>query len=54
MWTRSPVSGVDNEFIREHEGLVRTQARRIRAQLDLRTDIEDLIAYGMQGLIEAR
>ncbi|MCA9605543.1 MAG: sigma-70 family RNA polymerase sigma factor [Myxococcales bacterium] len=45
---------VDDAFVREHESLVRAQASKLRAQLDLRTDLEDLVAYGMQGLLEAQ
>ncbi|MCB9591559.1 MAG: sigma-70 family RNA polymerase sigma factor [Sandaracinaceae bacterium] len=45
---------VDDEFVREHTGLVRAQAARLRAQLELTTDLEDLVAYGMQGLLEAK
>lgn len=44
----------DDEFVREHEELVRSQARRVRAQLDLRVELDDLIGYGMKGLLEAR
>jgi RNA polymerase sigma factor for flagellar operon FliA len=44
----------ERDFIKEHEPLVRKLAGRIRAQLELTTDLEDLIAYGFRGLIEAR
>lgn len=44
----------DDAFVREHEDLVRGTARRVVAQLALDTSFEDLVAYGMQGLIEAR
>jgi len=44
---------VDEEFVKEHEGLVRALAVRVRGQLDLKTEVEDLVAYGMQGLLEA-
>lgn len=45
---------VDDAFVREHEALVRAQAVRLRAQLELKADVEDLVAYGMEGLLEAR
>lgn len=45
---------VDDAFVRQHEPLVRKQAKRVRAQFDLKTDLEELIAYGMQGLLEAQ
>ncbi len=45
---------VDDAFVREHEGLVRSQAVKLRAQLELKSDLEDLVAYGMQGLLEAQ
>ena len=51
---RQPVTAVDAAFVEKHQKQVRDQAKRIRAQFDLRTDIDDLIAYGMQGLLEAR
>lgn len=44
----------DDAFVREHEGLVRKQARRLRVQLELTVDEDELIAYGMQGLLEAK
>jgi len=44
----------DDEFVREHAGLVRKQARRLRAQLELTVEEEELVAYGMQGLLEAK
>ncbi len=44
----------EREFIEENEPLVRKLALRIRAQLELTTDLEDLIAYGFRGLVEAR
>lgn len=44
----------DTEFVREHAPLVRKVAGRVRAQLDLSADLEDLEAYGFRGLLEAR
>ncbi len=45
---------IDDAFVQQHQSLVRKQALRVRAQFELRTDLEDLIAYGMQGLLEAQ
>lgn len=44
----------EREFVAEHRPLVRTLASRIKTQLELTTDLEDLIAYGFTGLLEAR
>ncbi|MBX3270035.1 MAG: sigma-70 family RNA polymerase sigma factor [Sandaracinaceae bacterium] len=44
----------DDAFVREHEGQVRALAQGLRAQLDLKVDFDDLVAYGMRGLLEAR
>jgi RNA polymerase sigma factor for flagellar operon FliA len=44
----------DREFVKQHEALVRKLAGRVRAQLDLSVDLDDLIAYGFRGLVEAR
>ena len=42
------------QFVREYEGFVRGAALQTRAQLGLDTPLEDLIAFGFQGLLEAR
>jgi RNA polymerase sigma factor for flagellar operon FliA len=44
----------DEEFVREHEGFVRSIASRVRAELDLTCELEDLVAFGFHGLLEAR
>jgi RNA polymerase sigma factor for flagellar operon FliA len=44
----------DEQFVREYEGFVRGVALQTRAQLGLDTPIEDLVAFGFQGLLEAR
>jgi RNA polymerase sigma factor for flagellar operon FliA len=44
----------EREFVAEHRPLVRSLAMRIKSQLELTTDVEDLIAYGFGGLLEAR
>lgn len=44
----------DDEFIRQYDGFVRSIVIHTRAELGLETDPEDLVAYGFQGLLEAR
>jgi RNA polymerase sigma factor for flagellar operon FliA len=44
----------DEQFVREYEGFVRGVALQTRAQLGLDTPVEDLVAFGFQGLLEAR
>jgi len=44
----------DDRFIEEHRPLVRGLAHRIRAEFDLNVDLDDLIACGFRGLVEAR
>lgn len=44
---------VEDEVVREHEPLVRKLAHRVRAQFRLDTDVEELMAYGYRGLLEA-
>ncbi|MGF1467266.1 MAG: sigma-70 family RNA polymerase sigma factor [Sandaracinaceae bacterium] len=46
--------GSDEEFVRTHEALVRRLAAQVKAQLELPTEVEELAAYGFQGLLEAR
>lgn len=41
-------------FVKDYQGLVRTIALKVRAQLDLTCDLDDLIAFGNQGLLEAK
>jgi RNA polymerase sigma factor for flagellar operon FliA len=48
------MSGADDQFVREHEGLVASIAHRLRAEMELSTPAEDLRAWGFQGLLEAR
>ena len=42
------------EFIAQHEKMVHGLANRLRRELSLRGDLEDLIAFGFGGLLEAR
>jgi RNA polymerase sigma factor FliA len=44
----------DEQFIRDYEGFVRGTALQTRAQLGLDAPVEDLVAFGFQGLLEAR
>lgn len=44
----------DDQFVKEYEGFVRAVALQTRAQLGLDSAIEDLVAFGFQGLLEAR
>jgi RNA polymerase sigma factor FliA len=44
----------DDQFVVEYEGFVRGVALQTRAQLGLDTPVEDLVAFGFQGLLEAR
>jgi RNA polymerase sigma factor for flagellar operon FliA len=44
----------DEQFVREYEGFVRGTALNTRAQLGLDAPVEDLVAFGFQGLLEAR
>jgi RNA polymerase sigma factor FliA len=42
------------QFIAQHEKMVRGLANRLRRELSLRGDLDDLIAFGFGGLLEAR
>ncbi len=42
-----------NELIRRHETMVRGLAHRLRRELSLRGELDDLIAFGFGGLLEA-
>lgn len=44
----------DDRFIREHEGLVTSIAQRLRGEMELTLGMDDLKAWGFQGLVEAR
>jgi RNA polymerase sigma factor for flagellar operon FliA len=44
----------DDDFIREYEPFVRGVVERTRAQLLLECDVEDLMAFGFEGLLGAR
>jgi len=42
-----------NELIQRHETMVRSLAHRLRRELSLRGELDDLIAFGFGGLLEA-
>jgi RNA polymerase sigma factor FliA len=44
----------DEQFVREYEGFVRGVASQTRTQLEVHTDIEELVAAGFEGLLGAR
>jgi len=44
----------DNEFIRQYEPFVRGIAKHTSLQLEIDGDLEDLVAAGFEGLLEAR
>lgn len=44
----------DQRFIEEHEGFVTHIAKRLRREMDLSLGMDDLRAWGFQGLLEAR
>ncbi|MCB9708566.1 MAG: sigma-70 family RNA polymerase sigma factor [Myxococcales bacterium] len=45
---------LDDRFIQEHAGLVKSIAYKLKAQLDLNCELDDLIAFGYTGLVEAK
>lgn len=53
MFERGPVSAPSSETVERYEPMVRAIAFRLRRQLRLRIDVEDLIQLGMIGLLEA-
>jgi RNA polymerase sigma factor for flagellar operon FliA len=44
----------DDDFVRDHEGMVRALAKEVAFELGAATLIDDLVGYGMEGLLEAR
>ena len=44
----------DSSYVTEYEPFVRSIALKLVAQLDLKVDMEDLHAFGVKGLVEAR
>lgn len=43
----------EQELIEAHQGLVRTIASKVARMTSSSTDLEDLVAFGQQGLVEA-
>jgi len=43
-----------DQFVREYEGFVRALVMQTRKQLGLDAPIDDMVAFGFQGLLEAR
>jgi RNA polymerase sigma factor for flagellar operon FliA len=46
--------GTDEELVREYDALVRGRARNIARELNLMHALDDLVAYGFAGLLEAK
>ncbi|MBO6937286.1 MAG: sigma-70 family RNA polymerase sigma factor [Deltaproteobacteria bacterium] len=44
----------DADFVEEYRPLVASIAQKIRARFELRAEMDDLMAYGFAGLLEAR
>lgn len=44
----------EEEFIEEYRGLVRSIAMKVRARYDLEVELDDLMADGYAGLVEAK
>ena len=44
----------DNEFVRQYEPFVRGIAKHTSLQLEIEGDLDDLVAAGFEGLLEAR
>ena len=44
----------DDAFVEEYRPLVTSIARKMRVRFELRAEMDDLMAYGYQGLLEAK
>lgn len=44
----------DAQFIEAYRALVQRIARKLRAELDLHCELDEVVAYGYRGLLEAR
>lgn len=44
----------DEAFIRQYNGFVRSVVLQTRRQIDVDVDLDDLLAYGFEGLLDAR
>lgn len=49
----SAMASEADAIVKEYQGLVRSIAHKMRAQFDLNCDLDDLIAFGNQGLLQA-
>ena len=47
------MSAESDAIVKDYQGLVRSIALKLRAQFDLTCELDDLIAFGNQGLLEA-
>ncbi len=47
-------SSATNEFVEAHRPLVRSIAKKVKVQLALQCELDDLLGFGMQGLLEAQ
>ncbi|MDW8361167.1 MAG: sigma-70 family RNA polymerase sigma factor [Myxococcales bacterium] len=43
----------EGRVVEQHRGFVEAIARKLMAELDLATELDDLVAYGLSGLLEA-
>lgn len=53
-YSRTVALGEADRFAQEYEGFVRKLASRVRAELDLTCDLDDLVGFGFAGLVEAK
>lgn len=53
-YSRSVALGEADRFAKEYEGFVRKLASRVRGELDLTCDLDDLVGFGFAGLVEAK
>lgn len=53
-YSRGVTLGDDDRFAKEYEGFVRRLASRVRGELDLTCELDDLVGFGFAGLIEAK
>lgn len=48
------MADADTEFVERYRGLVERIARSVQVELHMRREVEDLVGFGMVGLLEAR
>lgn len=44
----------EESYVEEYSPLVRSLARKVRDQFELNVDLDDLVAFGFEGLVDAR